>query len=212
MSRVAVAVFVKTPGCSPIKTRLASAVGETVALQFYQKCLQQVRKLMAQLNQLNPSLTPYWAVAEKEAMASSYWQDFPQVSQGEGGLGERLHQVYSTLLDSYDVVLLMGADSPQLTVEPFCLALKALEKNELAMGSTEDGGFYLLAGRTPIPQELWTDIAYSQSTTGAHLREALEKELKTSVVPLPTTYDVDHLEDLKRLCRESLEFLTFRCS
>jgi glycosyltransferase A (GT-A) superfamily protein (DUF2064 family) len=38
--KLPLAVFVKTPGLSPIKTRLAASVGEQKALEFYRRSLR----------------------------------------------------------------------------------------------------------------------------------------------------------------------------
>jgi len=62
----AIAVFVKTPGLSPVKTRLAEGIGENRALEFYDLALECVMKLGEAVDAAS-----YWAVAEEEAVVST---------------------------------------------------------------------------------------------------------------------------------------------
>jgi len=50
---IAIAIFVKTPEFSPVKTRLAASIGKDAAIQVYEYCLkiveEKVLKLQAKL-------------------------------------------------------------------------------------------------------------------------------------------------------------------
>ncbi len=111
----AIAVFVKTPGLSPVKARLAATLGQKNAEAFHLAASRSVASVVQSLSQ-KTDIQSYYAVAEKSALTHSYWEDLPCLWQGEGGLGERMAHIYQTLLNTHDFVLLVGADIPQMTV------------------------------------------------------------------------------------------------
>ena len=196
---VAIAVWVKTPGYSPAKTRLAKAIGTPAAETFYRLAVDVVRELVNDACRLAPGLfAPYWAVAEGTVDAQGCWSGFPVVAQGEGGLGERLAHVYALLEPVHTAVLFIGADSPQLSPEALVHVGTLLAAPDLApefvLGPAADGGFYLFGGRVTLERAAWTGVTYSASTTMAELVVALEQ--KGRVRLLPTEFDVDTIDEL----------------
>ncbi len=99
-------------------------------------------------------------------------------------------------------LLLTGTDSPTLPPSFLQMALDALgaDQADVVLGPTDDGGYYLLGLREPVPH-LFDEIAwstlcvYEQTTTNT-------KRLGLRVHSLPVWYDVDTSEDLLRLRRE----------
>lgn len=194
----AVAIFVKTPGLSPVKTRLAAVLGTAAATHFYQLAATATAEVA---RHCQPVLVPYWAIAESGLVASAAWTDFAQVGQGDGGLGERLHRVYAELQARHGRVLLIGADAPQLTAATLCAALATLDRSEhsFVLGDAEDGGFWLFGGSVPIPKAVWRTVRYSQSQTASDLRDLLRPY--GLVADMPVLADVDHASDLPSLAR-----------
>lgn len=194
----AVAVFVKTPGLSPLKTRLAAGIGAQDAGTFYGLACRAVRSVLeAARDELG--ITPYWAVAE--AGGARLWQDFPVVLQGDGELGPRLDKVYAELLAKHGSVCLIGADAPQISLMTIRGARAALSGDRpFALGGANDGGFFLIAGRDPIPRAAWTSVPYSRPETGASMEEALLP--LGGALRLPSLTDVDEADDLAALTSE----------
>ncbi|MGE3975311.1 MAG: DUF2064 domain-containing protein [Bdellovibrionales bacterium] len=203
--KVAIAVFVKTPGLSPIKTRLANSIGKSLAEQFYLISCSCIQSTLAQLSESKPNVTPYWAIAEKEGLEVNVWKEFRNISQNEGSLGERLSHIYDSLFESYNNVLVVGADSPQLTSNLFLEALEGLRTFDFVLGPADDGGFYLFGGKKSVPREVWTNVRYSLSDTRSQLASQLVDF--GSVKFLPTQIDVDSIKDLESL-QESLSLLS----
>lgn len=199
MTRCAVAIFVKTPGLSPIKTRLAATAGPEVAREFYRRAVDIVESVAAKAAVECDDLTPYWAVAEREAVADPRWQSFATVWQGEGGLGSRLARVYAELREVHEVVLLIGADSPLLTVRDLRDARDAITQKgkPFVLGRALDGGFYLFGGRVPVPTEAWKAVVYSAADTANQLLRQLRP--LGAVAPLDVMPDVDAGADLGAL-------------
>jgi len=204
VTRIAIAVFVKTPGVSPLKTRLAAQIGTEQAETFHRLavyCVEQtLQKLQSQLSSQQIDVMPFWSVAETDAFNHPLWSAFPKIGQGSGGLGERLHHVYSRLLDTHDAVFLMGADSPQIETDYLQTAINTLSmagSSLFVMGPANDGGFVLFGGRDPIPIEIWNAVPYSETETASRLVEQLRPIGETT--RLKELVDVDVVEDLKKL-------------
>lgn len=199
----ALAIFVKTPGLSPVKTRLAATLGVQAAIDFHQLAALATAEVA---RCCQPLVTPYWAIAEAGPEAAAAWPGFASLHQGEGGLGERLHTVYSQLQARHDQVLLIGADAPQLTAELLRAAVDVLsdDATPFVIGEASDGGFWLFGGRAPIPREVWTGVTYSQAQTAAELCQQLSAHGAVARVGCLT--DVDNAADLATL-REALAAL-----
>ncbi len=65
------AIFVKTPGYSPVKTRLAASIGQRRAEQFHRLAAAAVA---AVAKAAMPAVTPYWAIAERDALHDPLWR------------------------------------------------------------------------------------------------------------------------------------------
>ncbi len=169
------AIFVKTPRYSPVKTRLAADCGAAYAHGWYRRAAAAVAAV-ARVAAARHGLTPYWAVAEPEAIASGMWPDLPMIAQGVGTLGERMARVHGTLVETHGAGLLIGADAPQLTADLLGEASAWLMAPEphLVLGPARDGGFWLFGGNVAPPLELWRLVRYSAADTRRALRAAME--------------------------------------
>lgn len=199
----ALAIFVKTPGLSTIKTRLAADIGPARALEFYGLAIEAIQAV-AVATEAQLGLTAYWAVAEEDGLQHPMWSGLQRIGQGTGGLGTRLHTVYHQLRQRHSRVLLIGADSPQLSITILRSALNSLDSQQsgrtatqFALGRSTDGGYYLFGGREPVPQEIWEAVPYSVETTAAEFIRLLEP--LGTISELPDLCDVDTIGDLRRL-------------
>ncbi len=189
------AIFVKTPGLSAIKTRLAQGIGPAMAQQFYLLSAQAVASVARQAQQ-SLDLSAYWAVAEPAALNGDAWTDLPRLGQGEGSLGERMAQVYQSLLARHGGALLIGADAPQLNVQALTHAVQwlASPSPRLAIGRAADGGFWLFGGNCTLPDQAWTQATYSAPDTSIKFSEAMRPF--GDWLELEPLSDVDHAHDL----------------
>jgi len=197
LNSTAIAVFVKTPGLSPVKTRLAATIGTAAAEQFYVLCTEAIRETLETASK-TLDIVPFWAVGEEAGLSHPLWQGFEALYTGEGGLGERQHHIYQTLLAKYQRVILIGADSPQLSSRDLNNAIEALQSNSFSLGPAVDGGYYLLAGRAAIARDIWTNVTYSAADTG----EQLLGQLPSKTALLEPITDVDTIEDISALKHE----------
>ena len=194
------AIFVKTPEFSQVKTRLAAGIGQEGALLFYKQALEATAALSRQVKTELLDLDVVWAVAEEQGLTSDRWIEFGTIFQGEGGLGQKLHTVYVELLSRYDYVAFIGADSPHIPSTEIVKALTLTKKwrnEKFIIGETFDGGFYFFGGGIPLSKNVWTNIEYSSERTA----QQLELELKKfgSIEKVEKNFDIDTIEDLHSL-------------
>jgi len=212
----AIAIFVKTPGHSPIKTRLAASVGREKAEHWHRLASRVVaeRALEADIGPV------YFAVAEDLALSHPLWSRLPTIGQGFGGLGERMHHVHSRLLPEHGSTLLLGADTIQWPLDSLRLASQWLNNPaaRLCIGPARDGGFWTVGSNRALPLSAWARVNYSRETTLRDFTEAMAahgrfKTLST-LTDLDDLSDVVHLlsecpdEPLSRSFSECIEFLT----
>jgi uncharacterized protein len=188
----AIAIFVKTPGLSPLKTRLAAGLGKWRAESWYRQAADAVAEL-ALTAQSGPV---YWAVAEAEKQVASAWPTLPLLEQGSGGLGERMSTVHARLTGIHGSALLLGADAPQ--VDPVWLqqARDWLEHPDprLCIGPASDGGFWTIGANRALPPERWSAVRYSQANTLARFKAQMAN--LGDWLTLPTLTDLDTENDL----------------
>lgn len=187
----ALAIFVRTPGESPVKTRLAAACGERYAVAWYRLAAAAVASV-ARAAERRYGLRAYWAVTGTPGA----WPEFPILAQGQGGLGERMARVHGELVERHELGVLLGADTPQLTAALLREAVDWLRSPSprLALGPARDGGFWLFGANRVPPVERWTAIRYSAADTGRELQQAMQDlgDWRT----LETLRDADHAADL----------------
>ncbi len=193
----ALAIFAKTPGLSPVKTRLASSVGREVANRFYDLSLAATAAVAKSLQAKIPNLQIYWAVAEAEGAHAPIWRDFPVIQQGTGGLGDRLNKVYMELLAKHRSVCFIGSDAPHISVEEIAhgvLETIKWQSQKYVIGETEDGGFYFFGSGLPIDPSHWLGVEYSSATTSVQLQKLLRSS--GEIERIARNFDIDTLEDL----------------
>lgn len=199
------AIFVKTPGLSPLKTRLAAGVGRDTAQAWYLLAAQAVMQVAGSMDDIEAA----FAVAEESPEAEAFWGDFrgsdkpvPCISQGQGSLGHRMAKVYAKLLSRHRFAILIGADAPQLNNSDLQAAGAWLDSPEprLCLGPASDGGFWLFGGNRPLPLQAWLVPQYSAPDTAAQFQQAMQDH--GDWLKLRELTDVDTAVDLRRASSE----------
>ena len=190
-----VAIFVKTPSLSPVKTRLGPGLGRSHAQALYLASASAVASV-AEAAQRGGSVHAYWAVAEDVGLTADAWRGLPQLPQGEGSLGARMAQVYRLLRQQHRGAVLIGADTPQLVAAALARAAHWLESDErrLVIGRAQDGGFWLFGGNAELPDSAWLEPRYSTAGTADEFVAAMHDHGRW--LQLETLRDIDTADDL----------------
>ncbi len=197
-----IAIFVKTPGLSPVKSRLAGEIGEDKAVAFYRHAVRATVETVRAFLVTHPHWQARFVVAERAGCTDPLWQAFPARYSGGGGLARRLHRVSDALLRVHGRVLLLGADSPQITAADLETAVAALQRRDWVIGPAADGGFWCLGSRILLPLAVWQAAPFDRHDGGgsARVREALVAAATRLEIPAPAMlrplHDIDHRADL----------------
>src|SRR5215207_6756464 len=186
----AVVVMVKAPRAGFVKTRLTPplSAGEAAALAA---CFAQdaVRGAVLSACEVVIAYTPADGRATLEALLPG---GLRWLEQRGRDLGERLeHAAAQSFARGAGPLVFVGTDSPTLPPSFITRAVSSLDAGEadIALGPTEDGGYYLVGLRRPAPG-LFRDIAWSTPHAYAHTaRNAARLNLR--LLELPAWYDVD---------------------
>jgi len=117
--------------------------------------------------------------------------------QVPGNLGERMQAAF---LDAFQRgaarVVLLGTDIPQLRTDHLEQSFDALAENDLVIGPSTDGGYWLIGLNHPV--DLFEGIKWSTDAVfGQTLALAKEQGLRVKI--LSPLKDIDTAEDLKQV-------------
>ena len=206
--KIALAIFVKTPGYSEVKTRLAASIGRLRAHEFYLRSIKAIESVALELKNSSVEIEPIWALAESESLDHPLWEKLDRIYQGEGDLGQRLSCIHDQLFNRFDIVYFIGADSPHLSVtflKNSILNFLNERSSSFQLGEAFDGGFYILGMKIKIPSSVWTSITYSSDTTSMQLKD---KILNFGTIDeIKKEFDVDIYKDLLHYKEDNFEII-----
>jgi rSAM/selenodomain-associated transferase 1 len=190
-------VFAKAPEAGSVKTRLCPPLSPCQAAALAEAFLRDVLALAQSLPDCELVLcyTPRGTRERMRRLAPRGWR--LRLQRG-ADLGERLGHLMAELLDDPSArVVVLGSDSPQLPPATVAAAYAALERRDLVLGPTEDGGYYLI-GLRRWTRGLFDGVRWSTNRT---LADTLERTpiLGLSCELLEEGYDVDDIAGLRRL-------------
>ena len=182
--RPTVFVMVKEPRAGRVKTRLGREIGMSQAAWWYR---HQTGRLLRQIR--DPRWTLCLAVTPDNALGS--WpRDLPRVPQGRGDLGCRMLRLLA-----HGPALIVGSDIPGITRGEISRALNALKGTDVVIGPADDGGYWAIGSRHPLPKGAFLGVRWST----AHALDDTVKSLRSRQIAYASTLaDVDTAEDLAR--------------
>jgi uncharacterized protein len=193
--------FAKEPVPGRVKTRLARSVGTGEAARIYRRIGRHVIDAVRDgdyrtVVYFDP---PGAEVAMKAWLGSDRLQFLPQ---GPGDLGARIEAAFRWGFERAEGVCVIGTDAPRLDrtlVESAFSRLARSEGPDAVFGPAEDGGYYLLALRRPVPS-LFRDMPWSTDRVlDRSLAVAREEGLRVEL--LERLSDVDREEDVPEAFR-----------
>lgn len=197
----ALAIFCKTPERGFVKTRLAASVGDQKALEIYLDLLkitdQETKPFSSSrhlflVSALEDSIEKMRSTLQQQDLFIDPKINFA-IQQGED-LGQRMFAAFKNLFKNHRSVVLIGCDLPDLTSALISKAFDALQSNDLVIGPSCDGGYYLIGLKKEMP-DLFKEISWSSEKV---LKQTLERaeRLSLKVQLLEKLRDIDTLDDL----------------
>lgn len=188
MTTSRVVLFARYPTAGACKTRLIPALGPEGAADLHRRLTERT---VLVLRAAGAPVTVAYTGASAAEFAAWLGADVVLIEQAEGDLSARL----LACLEPAPVIF-FGADTPDLAPRHVEAAIAALERHKVVIGPAEDGGYYLIGMRQPMP-ELLTNMPWS---TELVLPETLARLDRIGISPLllETLADCDRPEDLVR--------------
>ncbi len=187
------AVLAKAPIPGHAKTRLGQAIGMEAAASVYERVLRrQLSTLAMGLPRTEKRL--YVASQRDRPWFEEYGRTWQLSEQASGDLGDRIARAFQQCFEGgAKQVVVVGADSPDLTTGLIQEAFSTLAENDLVLGPTTDGGYYLIGQRAP-GAPLFERIPWSTPQVLARTRRRAER-LGLTCRLLPPLIDIDTVED-----------------
>lgn len=194
-------IFAKYPRTGEVKTRLAKDTSPEFAVETY---TQFVRKILQKTQTVN-AMVQIW-VGQKDdctAFDKLFQLNLASKAQSDGGLGTRMvASIETALKENASKIIIIGTDSPDLPQHIYQDAFDALDHKDCVIGPAIDGGYYLIGINAKATQKNWhrlfsgiewsTEYVFQQTLNQA-------KEAKITIHLLPEWYDIDTIDDLKKL-------------
>lgn len=189
-------LFTRVPQAGNVKTRLLPVLSPEQCMGLQTAFL---RDLACEISLTEADL---WVSFTPEGEEDSLREIFPYarglITQKGDGLGERMHDALSHVLaQGYDKAVLCGSDLPELKKDLLDEAFASLDKSDVCLGPSVDGGYYLVGLKEPF-SPLFLDQSYGHGNVWEQAVEVIQSH-KLRLASLAVLSDVDTPEDLRRL-------------
>jgi uncharacterized protein len=193
-----VALILKAPRPSQVKTRLATSIGAERATRVYRALVEH------QLAQIPASwrIAIHFAPVDAEAEMRRWLEKLSPrgtnfMPQPDGDLGVRLTSAMDHgFAEGADLVFFVGGDCPGITCSYLEEAEAALAQTEMVIAGALDGGYVLLGLRKPMAAVFkaipWSSDAVFAATLGQARAAGLSYQC------LSPLEDIDDLESYER--------------
>lgn len=181
-------LFTRYPTPGLCKTRLLPVLDPERAADLHRRLTERT---VARLRASHCPVSIAFTGGTEAEFASWLGTGLDFIEQVDGDLSARLLACLGQA-----PVIFFGADTPDLDHDHIAAAISGLMTHDVVIGPAEDGGYYLIGLRRPIP-ELFTTMPWSSDQV---LPETLRRLATMGIAPqlLPMLADCDRPEDLQR--------------
>lgn len=185
-------IFVKNPALGKVKTRLAASIGDKKALKIYNQLVQHTQKITADVE------ADKFVYYSEKVEDNDLWvkENYTKKTQSGADLGERMLHAFTEIYKiNKSPICIIGSDCFEVTTDILHQSFKELAMNDIVIGPSKDGGYYLL-GMNEVHPELFENVSWSTELVKTQTL-SIANTLNLSVSLLPMLNDIDTLEDLK---------------
>ncbi|MDD5408721.1 MAG: TIGR04282 family arsenosugar biosynthesis glycosyltransferase [Candidatus Omnitrophica bacterium] len=193
-------VFAKEPKAGKVKTRLQGYLSKKMCVKLYKAFLTDTLELARGLKCFDKVLA-YTSTARQPEYLRTIAGGFLFYKQTGRGLGERMHNAFkfARRMNSHKTVLI-GSDSPNLPAKYIKEAYGRLDKSDIVLGPSQDGGYYLIGLKEPCGM-LFKGIKWGSETVFDNTVKNAENTGKKLSI-LEKWYDVDDYAGLALLKKD----------
>jgi uncharacterized protein len=191
-------IFGRYPVPGRTKTRLIPALGPVGAADLQRRLTEKILETVRTFAKPRDIGVEVCFVGDsKQKMRRWLGSEAILSRQIPGNLGERMRAAFFDAFQrGADRVVLLGTDIPQLRTDHLEQSFDALAENDLVIGPSTDGGYWLIGLNHPV--ELFEDIKWGTDAVFAQTL-ALAKEQGLRVKTLTPLTDIDTAKDLKQV-------------
>lgn len=190
-------IFAKEPKKGKVKTRLLGYLSEIRCVNLYKAFLRDTLDLARKIACAH-KIIAYDSHGNSPRYLKKIAPRHTFYKQKGACLGERMHNTFRFAKDAgASKMVIIGSDLPSLPVSSINKAFGLLDRVDLVLGPSLDGGYYLIGLKSPCVG-LFKGIVWSSPTV---LKDTIKNihKLKKSVALLDKRYDIDDARDLFRL-------------
>jgi hypothetical protein len=187
----ALIIFVRNPELGKVKTRLAKTIGNEKALRVYLRLLAHTHSITKEL-----SCDKFIFYADNIHIAD-IWETKRYIKRTQKGndLGERMRDAFIRVFaEGYTNIQIIGSDCYELSPELILTGFEKSEENDIVIGPTVDGGYYLLGMKAPF-KDLFSNKQWSTDSVFTDTMEDIRTS-SFSFYTLPVLRDVDEEKDI----------------
>ncbi|MCU1296908.1 MAG: hypothetical protein JWO91_1186 [Acidobacteriaceae bacterium] len=192
-------IMAKAPRPGAVKTRLVPSLSPEAVTAFYCCLLDDTLALARSLSDVEVAIMcPDTDVNELTQLAGG---EVSVVAQKGAGLAAGLTSVFAHFAEGHQRrTIAFNSDSPHLPRSVLEDAFEMLAAHDVVVGSTHDGGYYLVGAKASHPTLFARDGMGTSSALERLLSRA--RALELSVGLADPFYDIDIADDLTRLAAE----------
>ena len=189
-------IFTKSPILGEVKTRLQPDYTQEQSLKLHTHLMLNTLELSKKLSNFDIELC--CAPDRNTSFFLECENNFPiSLSNQEGeDIGERMAFAMSVALQTYEKVVVIGTDCPDIDTNYIANAFAALDESDGVIGPASDGG-YVLLGLTKFSTEIFSNILWSTDKVFFQTKKVFD-DLSWSYKELCIMHDLDRPEDLLR--------------
>ena len=194
----ALIVFVKAPIAEEVKSRLSPPLTQEQASQLQEAILLDGIDQYLSVHDTHVMLC--MANQNDEQYFRERFPNVPMLVQEGASTGDRISNAfYDAFSQGYRRVMLFSTDLPTLPRRSIYSGYQLLDAfdDAVVIGPTEDGGYYTIGMRMPMP-DIFQGINWGRSDVYEQTIKRLCK-LDISLYVLPPWYDIDTIADVRRL-------------
>lgn len=137
---------------------------------------------------------PYFRFSEKDQIGDCF--------------GDRFTNAIQSVMDmGFEKVITVGNDTPSLSKKHILEAEAGIEKSEIVLGPSGDGGFYLMGlNRSQFNPETFKTFPWQTSSLSNALEHHFLNKKHVKVKKLEILFDIDSLGDIKNIQEKLNQF------
>ena len=191
-------IMAKAPRPGTVKTRLTRSLPVEAVTELYGCLLDDTIALARSLPSVKVAIM--CPASDVEELTYLVRREIAVVAQRGEGLAAGLRSVFAKFTTRARHVIAFNSDSPHLPLEVLAGAFELLTTNDVVIGPTHDGGYYLVGAKADHAALFHGDAMGTDSALDGLLARA--RRLHLSVGFTDPFYDIDVEGDLTRLAAE----------